>query len=82
MFRVQILAFFIVLFLSIHLIAQDEDINLPDNSKPDFKEGFYFSIDMVLKNDPISPSWIESENAPVLKNIRATLAIWRTSDTG
>ena len=62
MLRAQILAFFIVLFPAIHLIAQDEDKNLPENSKADFKEGFYFSIDMVLKNDPIQPSWIESEN--------------------
>jgi hypothetical protein len=62
MLRAQILVFIIVLFPAIHLIAQDEDINLPENSKADFKEGFYFSIDMVLKNDPIPPSWIESEN--------------------
>ena len=62
MFRTQILAFFVVLFSTHNLIAQDEDTNLPDNSKTDFKEGFYFSIDMVLLNDPIPPSWIESEN--------------------
>jgi hypothetical protein len=62
MFRAQILAFFVVLFPTHHLIAQYEDNNLPDNSKVDFKEGFYFSIDMVLKNNPIQPSWIESEN--------------------
>ncbi len=60
--RAQILAFFIVLFPAIHLIAQEDDKNLPENSEADFKEGFYFSIDMVLKNDPIPPSWIESEN--------------------
>ena len=62
MFRAQILAFFIVLFSTHHLIAQHDDKYLTDNSKADFKEGFYFSIDMVLKNDPIPPSWIESEN--------------------
>jgi hypothetical protein len=62
MFGAQILAFFVVLFSTHNLIAQDEDKNLPDNSKTDFKEGFYFSIDMVLANDPIPPSWIESEN--------------------
>jgi len=62
MFRAHILAFFVVLFATHNLIAQYEDKNLPDKPKTDFKEGFYFSIDMVLKNDPIKPSWIESEN--------------------
>ena len=62
MSRVQILTFFVVLFSTQYLIAQDQDKNLPDNLITDFKEGFYFSIDMVLLNDPIPPSWIESEN--------------------
>jgi len=62
MLKAQILLFIIVLIPDLHLIAQNEYKNLPDNSKTDFKEGFYFSIDMVLKNDPILPSWIESEN--------------------
>lgn len=62
MFRAKLLTFFVVLFPTHYLIAQYEDKNLPDNSKTDFEEGFYFSIDMVLKNDPIQPSWIESEN--------------------
>ena len=62
MLRAQILVFIVVLIPDLHLIAQNEYINLPDNSNPDFKEGFYFSIDMVLRNDPVPPSRIESEN--------------------
>lgn len=62
MFRAHILAFFFVLFSTHVLVAQDEDKNLLENLKTDFKEGFYFSIEMVLENNPIRPSWIESEN--------------------
>ena len=62
MFKVQILAFFVALFSTHILLAQEEVKNLPDNLKADFKEGIYFSIDMVLENNPIPPSWVESEN--------------------
>ncbi len=62
MLRAQFILFLVFLFPTQYLIAQNEYKNLTDNSKTDFNEGFYFSVDMVLKNDPISPSWIESEN--------------------